>query len=109
MPLAAGTRLGPYQVIDRIGAGGMGEVYRAHDARLSRDVAIKVLSAQLAGQADVARRFAVEARAAAMLNHANIMAIHDVGTHDGGTYVVCELLDGTPLRDRLRDGPIPAA
>jgi Tol biopolymer transport system component len=106
--LAGGTRLGPYEIQNQIGAGGMGEVYRARDSRLGRDVAVKVLPAALAGDEDRLRRFEREARAAGQLNHPNIMAVHDVGTTDALTpYIVCELLEGATLRTRLGGGPIP--
>ena len=101
MPLAPGTRLGPYEVDGLLGAGGMGEVYRAKDARLGRSVAIKVLPAAVADSEDRLRRFEQEARAASALNHPNILAIYDIGRHDGVSYVVSELLEGTTLRDRL--------
>ena len=104
MPLAAGARFGPYEIVSAIGAGGMGEVYRAHDARLGRDVAIKVLPASLVTDQDRLRRFEQEARATAALNHPNILAVYDVGSHDGMPYVVYELLDGGTLRERLPQG-----
>jgi eukaryotic-like serine/threonine-protein kinase len=99
--LAAGTRLGPYEILSPIGAGGMGEVYRARDARLERDVAIKVLPALLSADADRTRRFEQEAKAAGALNHPNITAVYDVGQHDGAPYVVQELLEGETLRAEL--------
>src|SRR6266446_5534175 len=99
MPLVAGSRLGPYEIIAPIGAGGMGEVYRARDARLGRDVAIKVLPAAYSADPDRLRRFEQEARAAAALNHPNIVAIHDIGSRDGSPYVVQELLEGSTLRE----------
>ena len=102
-----GTHLGPYEIQSLIGAGGMGEVYRARDSRLSRDVAIKVLPRSLADDADRLKRFEREARAAGQLNHPNVMAIHDVGTAGGVPYFVCELLDGQELRTRLADGALP--
>ncbi len=116
-----GTRLGPYEIQSLLGAGGMGEVYRARDSRLQRDVAIKVLPRALAADRDRLKRFEREARAAGQLNHPNIMAVHDIGSTagDGGTaqgaaattnglpYIVCELLEGTTLRTRLAQGPIP--
>jgi hypothetical protein len=107
MSLASGTRLGPYEILSPLGAGGMGEVYRARDTRLDRDVAIKVLPAALAQDADRLTRFEREARAIAALSHPNILAIHDIGAHDGQTYVVIELLDGETLRDRLTTGALP--
>ena len=108
MPLSAGFRLGPYEILAAIGSGGMGEVYRARDPRLARDVAIKILPSELATDADRLRRFEHEAQAAAGLNHPNILAVHDVGTVDGQPYIVSELLEGETLRDRLSTGPLPA-
>ncbi|HEX6738832.1 MAG TPA: serine/threonine-protein kinase, partial [Vicinamibacteria bacterium] len=105
--LAPGTRFGPYEVTDRLGAGGMGEVYRARDPRLSREVAIKVLPPALAGDEDRLRRFRTEAEAAGLLNHPNIMAVYDVGTEAGMPYVVCELLEGETLGRRLSQGALP--
>jgi serine/threonine protein kinase len=103
-----GKMLGPYEVLGSIGAGGMGEVYRARDTRLGREVAIKVLAARFASDADRLRRFEQEARASAALNHPNILAIYDFGTRtDGSPYIASELLDGESLRDPLRSGPLP--
>jgi eukaryotic-like serine/threonine-protein kinase len=102
MPLAAGTRLGPYEVIALLGAGGMGEVYRGHDPRMGRDVAITVLPQDVSADLTRVRRFEQEARAAAALNHPNILSVYDVGQHDGAAYLVSELLDGETLRSRLR-------
>src|SRR5512138_1941643 len=98
MPLTRGTRLGPYEITTLLGAGGMGEVYRARDSRLGRDVAIKVLPASFSQDADRLRRFEHEARAAGVLNHPNITAVYDIGTHEGSPYVVEELLEGETLR-----------
>ena len=109
MSLTNGTRLGPYEILSPIGAGGMGEVYRARDTRLGRDVAVKVLPAEFAQDPERLRRFDQEARAAAALNHPNILVLHDLGTHDGAPYIVTELLEGETLRERLRGGPIPPA
>jgi eukaryotic-like serine/threonine-protein kinase len=106
MALASGTRLGPYEIQSPIGAGGMGEVYRARDTRLDRDVAIKILPESLARDAERMRRFEQEARAVAALSHANIVAVYDTGTHEGVPYLVSELLDGETLRERLKSGPI---
>ncbi len=106
--LSAGTVLGPYRILAPLGAGGMGEVYRAHDTRLGRDVALKVIPAGLARDPDRIRRFEQEARAAGALNHPNVCAIFDIGAHDGSPFVVMELLEGESLRARLDDGPIPA-
>jgi hypothetical protein len=109
MTLSAGTKLGPYEILAPIGAGGMGEVYRAKDARLSRDVAIKVLPASFSADADRLRRFEQEAKAAGVLNHPNITAVHDIGTSaDGAPYVVQELLEGETLRSLLAGGRLPA-
>ena len=108
MALAAGVRLGPYEIIAPLGAGGMGEVYRARDPRLGRDVAIKVLPSAFAADGDRLRRFEQEAHAAAALNHPHILAIYDIGTHDGAPYIVSELLEGTTLREALQGGALPA-
>ncbi len=107
MNLTAGTRLGPYEIVAPIGAGGMGEVYRAHDARLGREVAIKVLPPSFAADAERLRRFEQEARAIGALNHPNILAVYDIGTHEGAPYVVAELLDGETLRTHVGDTPLP--
>src|SRR5213083_2090287 len=101
MTLSSGIRLGPYEILSPIGAGGMGEVYRAKDPRLGRDVAIKVLPASLSQDADRLRRFEQEARAAGALNHPNILAVYDVGTHAGAPYVVSELLEGETLGAKM--------
>ena len=98
LTLATGTRLGPYEIIAPLGAGGMGEVYRARDTRLGREVAVKVLPAAISTDPDRLRRFEQEARAAGVLNHPNITAVYDIGTHDGAPYVVQELLEGETLR-----------
>jgi len=108
MALAAGTKLGPYEIVASLGAGGMGEVYRARDPRLGREVAVKVLPAYFCRDPDRLRRFEQEARAAGALNHPNILAVYDVGTHDGAPYLVTELLEGSNLRDRLAGGALPA-
>jgi TolB-like protein/Tfp pilus assembly protein PilF len=105
--LAASTRLGPYEILAPLGAGGMGEVYRARDTRLGREVAVKVLPESLAGNPDRQARFEREARAVAALSHPNILAIHDYGTQGAVTYAVMELLEGETLRDRLARGPLP--
>src|ERR1700694_1075446 len=104
MALETGSRLGPYEILSPLGAGGMGEVYRARDPRLGRDVAIKVLPASFSNDADRLRRFEQEARAAGALDHPNILAIHDIGTQDGSPYIVSELLEGETLRNRLAGG-----
>jgi hypothetical protein len=102
MGLVSGTKLGPYEIRSSLGSGGMGEVYRAHDARLDRTVAIKVLPASFSADRERLQRFAQEARAVAALNHPNILSIFDIGDEQGSPYVVCELLEGETLRDRLR-------
>ncbi|HSG02003.1 MAG TPA: protein kinase [Vicinamibacterales bacterium] len=110
MPLNPGTRLGPYEITGAIGAGGMGEVYRARDLKLDRDVAVKVLPAHLADDPDALARFEREAKAVAALSHPNILAIHDFGRDPsaGVTYAVMELLEGETLRARLAAGPLPS-
>ena len=107
MALTAGTILGQCEILSPLGAGGMGEVYRAHDTRLDRNVAIKVLPECLTSNAERLRRFEQEARATAALNHPNILAIFEMDTHGNLSYLVEELLEGETLRDRLRRGPIP--
>jgi hypothetical protein len=107
MALTSGTRLGPYEIVVLLGAGGMGEVYRALDTRLGRDVAIKVLPEGLAKDPDRLRRFEQEARTIAALNHPNILGIHDIGAHDGTPFLVSELLEGQTLREKLEAGPLP--
>ena len=106
MMFAAGDHLGPYEIQAVLGAGSMGEVYRARDPRLGRDVAIKVLPALFSTDPDRLRRFEQEARAAAALSHPNILAVYDIGTHEGLPYVVSELLDGQTLREQLAAGPL---
>jgi serine/threonine protein kinase/Tol biopolymer transport system component len=106
MALTPGTNLGPYEIVALIGAGGMGEVYRARDQRLGREVAVKVLPASFAADPDRLRRFEQEARAVAALNHPNILGIHDLGTQDGVRYMVTELLEGESLRAVLARGPL---
>src|SRR5947209_8002706 len=107
MALTPGTRLGPYEIVSALGAGGMGEVYRARDPRLSREVAIKVMAAELAKDAEWLRRFEQEARAAASLSHPNVLAVYDIGRSDGLSYLVTELLEGETLRERLARGAMP--
>jgi Tol biopolymer transport system component len=107
MSLAAGTRLGPYEIVAPLGAGGMGEVYRARDTRLSREVAIKVLPAGLASDPERLKRFEKEARSASALNHSNIVTIYDVGSEGGVSYIAMELVRGEPLRARLLHGVLP--
>src|SRR5260370_29069870 len=108
MTLAAGTKLGAYEILSVLGAGGMGEVYRARDTGLGRDVALKILRPGTVHDADRRRRFREEAQADAALNHPNIMAIYFVGEQDGTPYIVSELLEGESLRESLRVGALPA-
>jgi len=108
MPLASSTKLGPYEIQSPLGAGGMGEVYRAHDARLGRDVAVKVLTESFAHDPERLRRFDQEARSVAALNHPNILALYDIGSQDGRPYLVSELLEGQSLRQVLEGGALPA-
>ncbi len=105
--IAPGTRLGRYEIVALIDVGGMGEVYRAHDTELGRTVAVKILPAAFANHPDRLRRFELEARAAAALNHPNILAVYDVGDHDGTPYIVSELLEGRTLRACLDAGTLP--
>jgi eukaryotic-like serine/threonine-protein kinase len=106
MPLSPGFRLGPYEILAPLGAGGMGEVYRARDPRLDRDVAIKILPPSFSADPEFLRRFEQEAKAAAALNHAGILAVYDVGQHEGSPYIVSELLEGETLRARMT-GALP--
>ena len=108
MTIATGARLGPYEVLDPLGAGGMGEVYRAHDPRLDRHVAIKVLHPDFSTDPDRLRRFEQEARAVAALSHPNILAVYDIGQHNGAPFIVSELLEGETLRARLQEGQLEA-
>jgi hypothetical protein len=108
LALAPGTRLGPYEIVAPLGAGGMGEVYRARDARLGRDIAIKVLPTAFSADADRLRRFEQEAHAAAALNHPNILAVYDIGIQADAPFIVSELLEGQTVRDRLNAGPVAA-
>lgn len=107
MSLAAGTKLGPYEIVAPLGAGGMGEVYRGRDPRLARAVAVKVLPENIATDADRVSRFQQEARAAGALNHPNILVVYDVGTHGSNPYLVTELLEGETLRQQLDRGALP--
>src|SRR5262245_25177113 len=107
MAISAGSRLGPYEILSPLGAGGMGEVYRAKDPRLGREAAMKVLPASFAQDSDALARFEREAKAVAALSHPNILAIHDFGSQEGRVYAVMELLEGETLREKLGGGPIP--
>ena len=107
MALTPGTTLGPYTILAPLGAGGMGEVYRARDERLKRDVAIKVVASARADNPEYVRRLEQEAQTAGSLNHPNILAVFDIGSHAGALYVVSELLEGETVRDRLATGPLP--
>src|ERR1700687_3652774 len=107
MALASGTKIGPYEIVSLLGAGGMGEVYRARDSRLRRDVAIKILPPSFAKDEDRLRRFEQEARMVGALNHPNILAIFDVGSQDGTPYLVSELLEGQSLREHVQGSPLP--
>ena len=109
MSLAAGTRLGPYEILAKLGEGGMGEVYKACDTRLDRTVAIKVLPAELSSDPERRARFEREARAIAALAHPHICALHDIGAHEGATFLDMEHLAGETLADRLLRGPLPLA
>jgi serine/threonine protein kinase len=108
MALSAGTRLGPYEIVAPIGAGGMGEVYRARDTRLGREVALKVLPEELANDPDRLRRFEQEARTVSALNHPNIVVLHDIGRADSVSYLAMELVGGRSLREHMAPGPLPA-
>src|SRR5689334_16110867 len=107
MSLAAGTRLGPYEIVAPLGAGGMGEVYRAKDTRLGRDVAIKVLPQHLSSNPEIRTRFEREAKTISSLNHPNICTLHDVGREGDTDYLVMELVEGETLAERLRRGALP--
>src|SRR5262245_33682584 len=107
MPLTPETRLGPYKLLAPLGAGGMGEVHRARDTRLGRDVAIKVLPPEVSADGDRLARFEREARSASALNHPNIVTIYEVGSADSISYISMELVQGTTLRDLLAEGPLP--
>src|SRR6266496_3184956 len=107
MNLAPGTKLGPYEVVSMLGAGGMGEVYRARDSKLKREVAIKVLPDTLAGDADRLARFQREAELLATLNHPNIAAIYGLEESEGASAIVLELIEGVTLEEQVRKGPVP--
>ena len=107
MALQPGNHLGPYEILAAIGAGGMGEVYRAHDTRLDREVAIKVLPSHLSQDHDLRARFEREARAISVLQHPNICVLYDIGRQDGVDFLVMEYLEGETLAARLKRGPLP--
>src|SRR5271169_5666821 len=107
MPLAPGSKLGPYEIGAPLGAGGMGEVYRAKDTRLERTVAIKILPAEVSANVERKQRFEREARTISSLNHANICALYDVGSQDGLEYLVLDYVEGETLEKRLEKGPLP--
>jgi len=107
MPLAPGTKLGPYEVLSPLGAGGMGEVFRARDTRLGRDVAVKILPREMSADTERKQRFEREAKAISGLNHPNICTLHDVGSQDGVDDLVMECLEGETLAKRLEKAPLP--
>src|ERR1022692_366571 len=108
MPLSAGEKLGPYEILSAIGSGGMGEVYKARDTRLDRTVAVKVLPEHIAKREDLRARFEREARAVGSLKHPNICVLHDIGNHDGvGSYMVMEFMEGETLATRIEKGALP--
>ena len=107
MPLEAGAKLGPYEIVSAIGAGGMGEVYKARDTRLDRTVAIKVLPEHVASDPDLKQRFEREAKTISSLNHPHICTLHDIGSQDGIDFLVMEYLDGETLAQRLEKGALP--
>src|SRR5277367_3782118 len=106
MALTAGTKLGPYEIQSPLGAGGMGEVYRAHDTRLDRTVAVKVLASHLSSVPELKQRMEREARAISSLNHPNVCHLYDIGSHDGTDYLVMEFLEGETLAERIGKGPM---
>src|SRR5258708_5729579 len=107
MSLLTGTKLGPYEIVAPLGAGGMGEVYRARDPRLDRTVAIKILPAHLSSNPEAKERFEREAKSISALQHGNICTLYDVGSQNGVSFLVMEYLEGETLADRLRKGPLP--
>src|SRR5690349_4935334 len=106
MTLPAGTKLGRYEIRSKIGEGGMGEVYLAHDTRLDRKIALKILPAELAANHNRMRRFVQEAQAASALNHPNIITIHEIDQTDSGHFIATEFIDGQTLRERMRKAPM---
>src|SRR5437899_11908942 len=106
MSIAAGSRIGSYEIVAPLGVGGMGEVYRARDARLGREVAIKVLPTALASDPDRRQRFEQEARSASALNHPNILTIYDIGSVDGTLYIAMELVEGKTVRELIAAEPL---
>src|ERR1700685_3062454 len=109
MALTAGSKLGPYEIQSPLGAGGMGEVYRARDTRLDRVVAVKVLASHLSNSPELTQRMEREARAISSLNHPHICQLYDIGSHDGADFLVMEFLEGETLADRLRKAPLSMA
>src|SRR4029453_1950676 len=107
MAFSAGVRLGPYEILAPLGVGGMGEVYRARDPRLGREIALKILPAEFSSSRERLDRFEQEARSASALNHPNIITIYDVGLINSTSYLCMELVEGKSLRDLLNEGPIP--
>src|SRR5512146_2266461 len=107
MPIATGSKLGPYEIVGAVGAGGMGEVYKARDTRLERTVAIKVLPSHLSSSPDLKQRFEREAKAISSLQHAHICTLFDVGSQDGTDFLVMEYLEGETLAERLSKGALP--
>src|SRR4026207_1911167 len=107
MPISAGQKIGPYEVLSSLGAGGMGEVYRARDTRLGREVALKILPAEFSTNRERLERFEQEARSASALNHPNIITIYDVGSSDSISYLAMELVEGRSLRSLLDEGSLP--
>src|SRR4029079_2355988 len=105
--LLTNATLSHYRIVSKLGCGGMGEVDRAHDSRLNREVAIKLLPPDFADHSDRLRRFQQEAQATSALNHPNILTVYDLGEHEGSPFIVTELLEGEELRERLNQGPIP--
>ena len=109
MPLASGTHLGPYEVLDPLGAGGMGEVFRARDTRLDRTVAIKILSSHVVHTEEMRQRLEREARAISQLNHPHICTLYDIGRHEETDFLVMEYIAGETVADKLKGGPLPLA